>query len=276
MQMPVKINAATKIAALIKADPAAIEAIASINHHFHKLRNPLLRKLLASRVTIADAARMGRTEVNVFFEKLKTLGFEVEDTVVAAAGEIIAKPKLPVVGLTLDVRETLQSGQDPLKDILHKLALVPENQSLLLVNTFTPTPLISILQKKGYAHYTEQKAPDLSYTYFYQIKPTVAEQPVQLVQEATVSFAKLFGQYKEHMVQVDVRELEMPQPMIIILEKLTTLAPHQALLVYHRRVPQYLLPQLQERGFAFSVAEPEPGQVRLLIYKPEDYEPRCS
>jgi hypothetical protein len=55
--------------------------------------------------------------------------------------------------------------------------------------------------------------------------------------------------------------------MITILEALARLAPAQALLVHHRRVPQYLLPQLAERGFACAMAAPGPDQVRLLIYK---------
>ncbi|MDX5436888.1 MAG: DUF1858 domain-containing protein, partial [Pontibacter sp.] len=54
-----EIAANTKISAILKANPDAIEAIAAINRHFEKLRNPLLRKILASRVTIADAARIG-------------------------------------------------------------------------------------------------------------------------------------------------------------------------------------------------------------------------
>ena len=64
--------------------------------------------------------------------------------------------------------------------------------------------------------------------------------------------------------------------MISILEALPKLAPDQALLVYHRRVPQYLLPQLPERGFAFAIAEPAPDEVRLLIYKIPGHEPDFS
>ena len=70
-----KIDQYTKISQLINANPAVIEAIASINRHFEKLRNPILRKILASRVTIADAAKIGGTTVQQFYEKLGPLGF---------------------------------------------------------------------------------------------------------------------------------------------------------------------------------------------------------
>ena len=73
-----KINQQTKISALIKENEKAIDAISSINPHFNKLRNPILRKVLASRVTIADAARIGKCNIEVFFKKLAEIGFEVE------------------------------------------------------------------------------------------------------------------------------------------------------------------------------------------------------
>ena len=41
------INANTKIAAILKQHPDALEAIISLNPKFEKLRNPLLRKLMA-------------------------------------------------------------------------------------------------------------------------------------------------------------------------------------------------------------------------------------
>ena len=50
------INANTKIAAVLKHRPEALEAIIGINPKFKKLRNPLLRKLMAVRRSRAVAA----------------------------------------------------------------------------------------------------------------------------------------------------------------------------------------------------------------------------
>ena len=49
----------TKISKIIKEKPASIEAIASLSSHFKKLHNPILRKVLASRVSVKDAAKIG-------------------------------------------------------------------------------------------------------------------------------------------------------------------------------------------------------------------------
>jgi hypothetical protein len=49
------ITANTKIAAILKSNPAALEAIVSISPKFEKLRNPLLRKLMAGRASVSMA-----------------------------------------------------------------------------------------------------------------------------------------------------------------------------------------------------------------------------
>ena len=64
------INANTKIGALLKESPDALEAIISISPKFNKLRNPFLRKVMASRATINMASKVGGCSVNDFFEKL--------------------------------------------------------------------------------------------------------------------------------------------------------------------------------------------------------------
>lgn len=72
------INANTKIAAILKQHPDALEAIISISPKFNKLRNPLLRKLMASRASISMASKIGGCSVNDFFEKLQPLGFVID------------------------------------------------------------------------------------------------------------------------------------------------------------------------------------------------------
>jgi hypothetical protein len=52
------INSQTKIAALLKHNPDALEAIVPLSPDFKKLRNPVLRKLMAGRTSIAMASKM--------------------------------------------------------------------------------------------------------------------------------------------------------------------------------------------------------------------------
>ena len=77
------INANTKIASLLKHNPDALDAIVSISSKFAKLRNPLLRKVIAGRTSIAQASKLGGCSVDDFFNTLQPLGFEIDKTKVA-------------------------------------------------------------------------------------------------------------------------------------------------------------------------------------------------
>jgi len=66
-------------------------------------------------------------------------------------------------------------------------------------------------------------------------------------------------------VQLDVRGLEPPQPMVRVLEALDRLAPGAELEVRHDRRPLLLYPQLDARGYVYETDKPEPGLVRIRI-----------
>lgn len=270
------IAANTKIAALIKENPASIDAIASINKHFEKLRNPVLRKILASRVTIADAARMGNCDVKRFFDKLAPLGFTVDDQEIDVLGNLVktetkAMPSnlaklIPDHLNTLDVREDIRSGNDPFRKIMSAIDAQEKDRALLIINTFEPTPLIAILKKKAFDSYIDFKSTNLVYSYFWAGEST----PEKVLENVTTSadpFEELLVRFAGKVKKIDVRQLEMPQPMISILQELEQLPAGMALFVNHKRVPQFLLPQIEERGFKISIQEMGPAVVNLLLYK---------
>ena len=59
----------------------------------------------------------------------------------------------------------------------------------------------------------------------------------------------------------------MPLPMHTILEALETLPADKALFVYHKRIPVFLLPELEERKFSYRIKEISNAEVHLVIYK---------
>jgi uncharacterized protein (DUF2249 family) len=67
------------------------------------------------------------------------------------------------------------------------------------------------------------------------------------------------------VVVLDVRDLEPPEPMVRTLEALEKLQPGATLVQLNVRVPQFLLPQLTERGFTYEVREQGPELVRVFI-----------
>lgn len=266
----ITINASTKIGEILKQHPDALEAIVSVSPTFSKLRNPILRKVMAPRTSIGMACKIAGCSVNDFFEKLKPLGFKLD---VSAVAESAPEPQVLPDELrnlssekivSLDVRPVIQVGQDPLNQILSKLKEVKAGQVLKLINSFEPVPLIQLLEKKGLKHYVENVDDETIITYFFNIRNTAVEAPA--VQENDDWDEKL-AHFEGNLETIDVRELEMPLPMLTILETLATLAPPKALFVYHKRVPVFLLPELADRKFAYRIHEVDENEVHLLIFK---------
>ena len=265
------INANTKISKILKQNPDALEAIISINPKFEKLRNPLLRKLMAARTSIGMASKIGGFNVEKFFEKLQPLGFEPDRA--TAPESNIEKPKLPAFFnaikpeqiVDFDVRPIIDAGEDPLSSIVAKVKSIPKGGVLKIINSFEPTPLISLLKKQGFESFVDTIDDQLVETYFYK----TGDETLNINEQENNSegWDELMKKYDGKILNVDVRNLEMPQPMMTILESIEKLPEGNALFVYHKRIPVFLLPELKERKFDYRIKEEAPNQVRLLIFK---------
>jgi len=265
------INTNTKIASIVKEHPDALEAIISISSKFEKFRNPLFGKVLLRRTSIAMASKMAGCSVNDFFNKLKPLGFEIDEATLPIEEKIKELPAFITILkkeqiIDFDVRDLLASGKDPLTLILDKIKTVQSGQVLKIINTFEPVPLIKMLENQGFIVYTDAISDDLIETYFYkQIDTnTISVEPEA---KASKGWDEVMNRFTDKLVTVDVRELEMPQPMLTILSELDKLPADKALHVYHKRIPVFLLPELADKNFEYRINEISDGNVHLLIYK---------
>ncbi len=269
------INSKTKVSEIIKQNNKSIDALASINAHFTKLKNPFLRKILASRVTLEDAAKIGNVEIKIIFDKLKEIGFEIEykknDTTMEEKNKGMT-PSISYLDLKniveLDVRESISRGGDPFNLIMEKLKILPTEKILKIINTFEPSPLIHILQKKGYTYYTRKEESGLVLTYFKNTTEKQNYLSSEIIQtEKCGSFENVLEAYKGRTEQIDVRTMEMPAPMVSILKKLETLKEDNALLVHHKKIPQFLFPELQENNFSWETKIIDDENVKLIIFR---------
>jgi uncharacterized protein (DUF2249 family) len=72
------------------------------------------------------------------------------------------------------------------------------------------------------------------------------------------------GALTDVIIELDVRDMDPPEPMVLTLAALDQLAPDATLVQINTRVPQHLLPQLAARGFTYTVTE-QTGVVRVEI-----------
>jgi len=267
------INSQTKIAALLKHHPDALEAIVTLSPDFKKLRNPILRKLMAGRTSISMASKIGGCKPEDFFRILKPYGFEA-DISVQDESESVSKAPLPAFLqevkasdiVSLDVREMLAGGTDPLKLIQKTVKELQAGQVLKIINTFEPTPLIKLLENQGFKAHVDALDKELIETYFFRIhnnKSVEAEAPADQYND----WDAIIKKYENNLQEIDVRQLEMPMPMMTILEALEKLPDNSALYVHHKRIPVFLLTELKERDFDYRIKEINDGEVYLLIFK---------
>src|SRR5690606_1933445 len=131
------INEQTKIAALLKHHPDALETIVRLSPDFKKLRGPMLRRLMAGRTTLAMASKIGGCKPQDFFNALAPLGFVADSTPATPPQSPVErnKPKpeylqnIPPERLvSFDVRTMLSEGNDPLKQIQQKVKSLQAGQ----------------------------------------------------------------------------------------------------------------------------------------------------
>ncbi|PIW98956.1 MAG: hypothetical protein COZ80_07930, partial [Ignavibacteria bacterium CG_4_8_14_3_um_filter_37_9] len=71
----------------------------------------------------------------------------------------------------------------------------------------------------------------------------------------------------EKVIELDVRELVPPEPMIKILEALSQVDENTVLLVHHHREPMMLYPKLEERGYEAVTNKIEENYFKVVITK---------
>ena len=269
-----QISAQTKIAELLKHHPDALETIITISPDFKKLRNPFLRKLMAGRTSIAMAAKVGGCTPDAFFKALAPLGF-TEDRTAPNETEIDNQNSLPDFLKNLksnqiiafDVRDLIAEGKDPLRQIQQKVKEIKPGEALKIINSFEPVPLIKLLEQQGFKSYLDQITSNLVETYFYRTNTSVSTEINTADTTSSGDWEQILQQFENNLQPIDVRHLEMPLPMMTILEALEKLPENKALYVHHKRIPVFLLTELRDRSFDYRIKEVQEGEVYLLIFK---------
>jgi len=296
------VDANTKISKILKKKPEAIDIIANINSNFRKLQNPILRRSLATRVSVKDAARIGKIDVNQFLKTLENVGFEVDythaDSLVESL-QVMPPDFSDKEIISLDVRPIIADGKDPFGYINKTAKKITPEQILLIINDFEPIPLIEYLVDRNFIHWMKQDDEGNHLTYFklnckkanffqrlfgkkqvpcqfHSIEKTSKKsqktntnkhRKKAIPTQKEGDYERISELYKGKLTEIDVRNLEMPQPMQKILEAIEKLKDGEALFVHHKRVPQFLLPELEKRNFSYVTKEINPDYTYLIIYK---------
>jgi len=260
-----------KISKMLFSYPQTLEVLIKASPHFNKLKNKILRKALAGRVTVEQAASIAGVDLySLLFELNKSINNSSEPIITLREEmhhEETVKQKPELINEIsadkihhLDVRPIIESGKDPFQNIMAAVKKLKDDEILLLINTFEPIPLYSVMGKKGFEHWTEKES-DLFRIYFYKDKEVV-----QAEKSSEQKPSPKEVEYK-NVIELDVRELVPPEPMIKILETLSQVDENTVLLVHHHREPMMLYPKLEERGYEAVSNKIEENYFKVVITK---------
>jgi uncharacterized protein (DUF2249 family) len=162
--------------------------------------------------------------------------------------------------LTLDVRDDIRAGREPLGRILETVESLGEGQGLRLIAPFKPMPLFFVLGRMGYAHRERMLEPDM-WEVLFEKGAAPAGAPATEPPDVPLPVGP------GHGVEVDARGLEPPQPLVTILEALESLPAMAELLARTDRRPIHLYPQLEARGFTGTTEEQADGSFLTVIVR---------
>jgi len=260
-----------KISKMLAEFPQTFDVLIKASPHFKKLENKILRKALAGRVTVAQAASIAGVDLySLLFELNKSINNLIElkqNLSEKMNNENLVKQKPEILNNIsddkihqLDVRPVIESGKDPFQDIMAAVKELKSDGILLIINSFEPIPLYSVLGKQGFEHWTEIEN-NMFRIYFYKDE--------KIKQDVNPSKQKLSSKEVEYknVIELDVRELVPPEPMIKILEALSQVDENTVLLVHHHREPMMLYPKLEERGYEAVSNKIEENYFKVVITK---------
>lgn len=278
-----------RISALLKRDESLIDLLVSLSPAFERLRNRAMRKVMSRLVTVEQAATMAGIDPDTLVARIDAhlrgeASTEASAALAEEPGESAAgaapPPELARIPaerrVEIDVRAQLRAGEEPFSQIMAARREVPEGGALAVRAIFDPVPLHEVMRRQGLAHHTERLADDDWRVWFYPSGEVAAadDRPTRSPRDSAGQTAGGSADGKAHeeadVVVLDVRGLEPPEPMMRTLAALETLPAGGTLLQINVRVPQFLLPILEERGFHHEIREQEPGLVRLFIRRMAD------
>lgn len=165
----------TRVGELLDAYPELESVLLELSPAFKKLKNPVLRKTVGKVATLQQAASLGNIPVTEVINTLRTeVGQQLFEGV--DSGDVInyEKPEWfdpEKISVSFDASPLIDSGQNPMPEVLGQLDLTGPGEIFQLITPFVPAPIIELISKKGYKHYCIASKQDQYATYFHIPEP---------------------------------------------------------------------------------------------------------
>ena len=270
------VTAGERVSDVLARDEALVAVFARHSPNFARLRNRAMRRVMAPLVTVEQAARIAGIPVGALLRDLNA-ALGVAPTA-ASPGTAAEPPAATSVSrrpggaaeVELDVRPLLRAGEEPFSRIMAAVAALGTDEVLHLRATFEPVPLLAVMAKRGFLSETAEHAPDDWSAWFWRAGAGGAHASPGTAVPGRLAAASGAA---DRTIELDVRGLEPPEPLMRTLAALETLPPGWSLRQINSRVPQLLFPLLAEQGFACDTDESHADRVLVRIWRAEPAPP---
>lgn len=154
MSKHLNINSQTKIGELLEVYPQLEDTLLALSPSFAKLKNPILRKTIGRIASLRQVADIGNIEIGELVNTLrKAIGEDTIDTSIPTENSSEMKPKWideSELVINFDATEIIESGGNPMSEIIAQAKSLSHNQTMLLITPFKPIPILEILEVKNY------------------------------------------------------------------------------------------------------------------------------
>jgi hypothetical protein len=155
----IAISPKTKVGELLDAYPELEPVLMAMSPAFEKLKNPILRKTVAKVATLQQVAVVGGISIDEIIRVLRKAAGQNDTGSASDSGEPVVE-EIPAwydasrVKERFDASAIINSGESPMKEIIHRTSLLKSDEIFELQTPFTPAPIIDMLRAKNFKTYT--------------------------------------------------------------------------------------------------------------------------
>lgn len=150
------INLHIKVSDLLDAYPQLEGTLLELSPAFSKLRNPILRRTVAKVTTLQQAAKVAGISPILLLETLRqAAGLPIDNSNESIDIDNEQKDKPEWFGemnitIRFDARPIIESGENPMQEIIGLSKELQNNQIMELTAPFKPVPIMDLLKSKGF------------------------------------------------------------------------------------------------------------------------------
>jgi len=162
---PVQIRPEITVADLLSTFPDVESALTELSSSYRALENPVLRAAATQSTTLSQLAQTDGISIGIIIGKLREAAGQ-ESQAADAGVEAPSWADESTIAKSLDARELIQQGGHPLERVMTELGTLNPGEVYQLITPFVPTPMIDLVEQRGFESHTISHRPDLYHTFF--------------------------------------------------------------------------------------------------------------